>query len=681
MHDVCDRIFITWGRMFRDSEGPLKIRHLKTAYGDFVDLEERVVGDLFDERGADGNIRNSILEVHRYPPRPDELNILQRYSSLAPNSSARPRKRPLELPSPSYPSQNSRNIHDEIPSIEERDPETNRLSGAAIKRQRTYESVLNKTFDAHEPLRVREEQRGGLYHSSQTSGTQKSLHQVLDSQKSPGKKRTSWLAHLSIALLTFLAELNPYGTPTSLSLIGPQESIPCNEIDLSTIPDSPLGRETSSVSGASGGAIQLDRESTKSESPELRGSVHEVTPANPIDASGEQLSASAKSPEPSTTSFIFNSASQPVSIPQIVDEYAKHHGLRAMRTQIKAADVNRTSKRRSPTVDPAHAHNVRSNSEILRKSDPIFDPIESDTESFRGKQQMQSAKRLKSSKTPTASFTSPLVSNKAGADRRDGHFLMPSVPHPRTNGAGISLSEVTSPGQCENTRKSLRDPKDANMSIQIDQKRHGNNVADSLDQTQSEPCDNDRTNIGWETPKMNAVYQDIADTVQTSAQAITAWSQDPNKCSDGTGQLSVQQRDNLASSQDQEPDETTRLGHDANGVVRNPNYNRFDQEAERLAEEAEGQQEKRIREKKAEEKRSAREAMEEQNAAKLEATERKTNEERLVDEKGAKEEEARAEDLTQAKKANAKKELAEAKRIEETRANAARLAEEKETSE
>ena len=176
------------------SPRPLRIRHLKTAYGDFVDLEERVVGDLFDDRGADGNIRNSILEVHRYPPTPDELERVQRFSSFAPTSSARPRKRPLELPSQSYPSKDPRITYGEIRSIEEADAETSRPLMPASKRQCTRESRFNKALDPHKQLEMREEHGGRLYHSSQISRTQESIHQVLDSQRSPGKKRMSWVA-------------------------------------------------------------------------------------------------------------------------------------------------------------------------------------------------------------------------------------------------------------------------------------------------------------------------------------------------------------------------------------------------------------------------------------------------------------------------------------------------------
>ena len=167
------------------------MRHLKTAYGDFLDLQDRVVGDFFDDRGADGNIRNSILEVHTYPPTPDQLDILQRFSSLAPTSSVRPRKRPLELPSQSYPSQPSQRMHGEIPSIEESDSEAIISCETGTKRQRTRESRLNRTFAGNPESAMRQEQNGGPFHSSQTSGTQGSVHQVLDSQRSSGKKRTS----------------------------------------------------------------------------------------------------------------------------------------------------------------------------------------------------------------------------------------------------------------------------------------------------------------------------------------------------------------------------------------------------------------------------------------------------------------------------------------------------------
>ena len=643
-----------------------------------MDIERRVVGDLFDDRGTDPNLLNSILEVHRYTPDQDQLETIQRFSSLAPDSSARPHKRPLELSSQSYPSQSSRNMHREVPSIEAWDAETIGPFPTAAKRQCTRESRLNRTFEAHQPMNMREEHRGGLCHSSQTSGTQESIHQVADSQKSPGRKRTCPLSHLFIALLMYQAELNPYGTPTSLPLLGPQESVPGNEVDLSAIPDSPLGKED----GFSGKLLQLDGESTKSESPELRASVHESQPASPIDATDRRPTASADSPEPATSPFIFKSTSRPASIPQIVDDYAKNHSLAVEQSGEKAADVNRTSKRRPSTSDPAQAQNVRGNSDVLCKSDPIFDPIESDTESFHEKQRMQSAKRLRSGKAPTAGFTSPRASNQAGVNRRDGRFLVPPIPQSRTNGVRTSLGEFTSPEQREDIQEPRQDSEDADKSVQNDLERQGKRDTESLERARSEPCDKDLTKPIQEASKRSLVPNDIVDAPNIPSQATTTWSKGYPSSADGNGDSVVQQGGNWVSSRELEPDGTARLGHDTDVVAQIPDNCRLTQEAERLAEVAEEQQKKKIREKKAEENNMAQQTMEKQNAAKKEATERKANEKGPENGKGGKKEETRAAEFTQAKKAKAdEEELAEAKRIKEIRVKAARLAEEKRISE
>lgn len=642
----------------------LRIRHLKTAYGDYVDLERRVVGDLFDDRGTDGNIRNSILEVHRYPPEPDEFQTLQRFSSLAPNSSARPRKRPLELPSQSYTSQYSRNMHREVASIEGWDDKIDRPFGTATKRQRTREARLDRTYDAHQPLILREEQVAGLYHSSQVSGTQESIHQILDSQKSPGKKRKFWLPHLSIALLTDCADPNPYGTPTSLSLIGPQESIPGNEIDLSAIPDSPLG------SGASGGAMQLDRKSTKSESPELRASVREVPTAKPIDASVEQPILFTNSQGPSTIPSASNSALQPVSISQTDEEYAKNHRHGSRQVGEKTADVNSIPNRGSLAMDPPHALQ----SKTSPNSDPIFDLIESDTESFHEKQKMHGVKR------PESGQTASHATQNAGADRRNGPFLVPPILQSRRNGARIFLDKVPSPGQRANIQEPRFSPSDANMSIQNDLKKYGKHTAKTIGYAESKPCSNDRATIIRETPKKNIAYDTFTDKAQNPSRAATAGSQDSDKSTNGTIEMIIQQRDDLISNQEgeQEPYEKTHPRDDPNNVVRSPDDNRYAQEAEQQAAEAEKHQEK-----KAEKDRLDHEVMEKKDAAKeKEAVERKATDKRLADDEAANEEKARAEELAQVRKAKAKEvKLAETKRAEEIRENEARLAKERTASE
>ena len=475
---------------------------------------------------------------------------------------------------------------------------------------------------------------------------------------------------LSNAVFNHYADLNPYDTPTSLAFVGPQESIPSSEIDLSAIPDSPLGRETTSARGAFVGAMQLDRESTKSESPELRASVHEISPGDPIDASGEQPVTSVDLPERS-------SISRPVSILQNIDKCTKIYGLGVKQIGETAADVSQTLKHRPSTADLAQALNVQTQRSTLRESDPIFDPIESDTESFHEKQQMQSAKRLRSSRTPTARSGSPRASNNEGANRRDGHFLVPSVPN--TIGARKSLGDVTSPGQRDNIHLLKGDPKNANKSDRNDLKPQGEHDIETLEDAQSESCDNDRLKIARQTPKRNAVCNDFVNTSQTPSQATTAWSYDSNNSADSTAELLVQQRDNCVSCQNQQPDKTKHLGQDVDARISSIDGSRLAQEAEQLAEASEVQQAKEeVRGGKAEEKKSIREARGKGTAAKKETAERKTKEYVLANKEGAKGGTARADKSAQAKRANAKEEkLAEAKRMEETRVNEALLSEDK----
>ena len=613
---------------------PLTIRHLKTAYGDFLDLEHRVVGDFFDDRGTDGNIRNSILEVHRYPPKPNELEILQRYSSLAPNSSARPPKRPLELPSHPYPSEASQNIHGAIPSIEQSDSEIDTPYQAGTKRRRTREPVLSQNFGASQRSMTREGRGAELYLSSQTSGTQESIHQVVDSQKSLEKNRTFYLSHLFIIILIYLVVSNPYGTPTSLLFISSQDSIPSTDIDPSAIPDSPLGRGTTAGGGAFEGAVQLDRESNTSESPELDTSVRDVPLTDPNNTSGEQPITSADRPELSTTSGRSKAPLQAVSIAQIVDRYAKDHGLGVRQTHEKAADVDHTPMRTPLTADPAHAQFARSYSNTLCEPDPVFDPIESDTESFLEKQCMQSAKRLRSSKTPTQSYKPFRTSGGVEIDRRDGLFLVPSVPPSRTNVDSNSTRGLNGSVQRENIQTPRQDPRVSTSSVHSDPKRHREYDAECMKDPQSK----------------RSMRHGLMDAFQTSSQASTIWSQDSNESASGTAQSAVQQTDNAMLRQNKEHDKTTHSSHNERTAMSNLDGG----PSGRLTQETHEQQEKK----------AGRDLIKEQTATHKEAREKGKI---LADKKLARDQQTQAQELAQAKKETIKKgELAEAKRKEET---------------
>lgn len=370
--------------------------------------------------------------------------------------------------------------------------------------------------------------------------------------------------------------------------------------------------------GAFAGALQNDRESTKSDSPELGASVDGASPTRPIDTSGEQPVPSADLPQASNIPVVFNSASQPIPVSQNVDQYPKNHGLGAARnTSENVADINQTPNYRPSIADLAHVQDVQMHDSTRRESDPLYDPIESDTESFHEKQQMQSAKRLRSSRTPKATVRSHRESNRDGLNRRDGPFIVPAVPQLPINGVRKSQYEGTSIGQ----RKDIvppRELKDVNAHCTDGSKRPGK----PLEHTQS-------------------------DTYTNNESGKTALSSSNSSTSSGTTN-SVVKQDNTVSNQSQQPDDTIRLGHNADAVI----------------------------------KKSFGETMDRRNAANRESIERRTKESVLPDSRCMKDDQSQAKDATQVKKAKAREEeLAKAKQTEETRVNAARLLEGKKNRE
>lgn len=364
---------------------------------------------------------------------------------------------------------------------------------------------------------------------------------------------------------------------------------------------------------------------------------------HPINASGEQPIASAKSPKASNIPLVFNSASQPVPGSQNVDQCPKNHGLGAARkTSENVADVSQTPQQKPSTADLAHLQVLQIHSNTWRESDPLYDPIESDTESFHEKQQMQSVKRLRSSKTPTATVSSLQESNREGLDPRDGPFIVPAVPRLPINGMSKLQCESTSLGPRKNIPMPTRELKDVNANCLDDPKRLGNPLERALSDGYTNKFD-----LAAKTPKRNTVYSNLVDATQNLSPATTTLSQGDSSTSNVTTK-SIAQQDNTVSSQSQQPDNTIRLGHNTDAVI----------------------------------KESAGETLERSNAANRESIERRTKEDVLPDSRGAKGDESKAKESTQAKKAKAREEeLAKAKQTEETRVYTARLLEAKKISE
>ncbi len=162
-------------------------------YNERLDMEE-TVGAYFDDRKDPGNQSpsdeppfNSIVRVYRFPPDPRELRNSVRFGSLMPESTARPRKRPhtnlFETP--------RRSLHP-VASIEVCDDELpNGNFQVPNKRQRNNEARPNGMTGSDRPTLSQGYGKEGNDISSQTIGTQGSIHQVHDSQISTAGKRRS----------------------------------------------------------------------------------------------------------------------------------------------------------------------------------------------------------------------------------------------------------------------------------------------------------------------------------------------------------------------------------------------------------------------------------------------------------------------------------------------------------
>lgn len=230
----------------------LKVKELQDSWGGTLDLTD-TVGDVFDDRSSSGDILTSICKVIRYPPSPAELHNPNRFTSLLPESAARPQKRP---PPPQF-----RDAPRLLPSIEESiDQGRQSALTQPNKRRKVTREASSREVNTRAVPSCQEQLQGSQ------SQRQRSERQVLDSQTSPARSKN--LMGITRQLLNMTSDGTSYGTPNSLTsrepALGTQSTI-------HVVPDSPNnGRAL---------ADRRDRQRTKSESPELRVSVHDVAPS------------------------------------------------------------------------------------------------------------------------------------------------------------------------------------------------------------------------------------------------------------------------------------------------------------------------------------------------------------------------------------------------------------------
>ena len=264
--------------------------------------------------------------------------------------------------------------------------------------------------------------------------------------------------------LTLSLDSNPYGTPTSLSLISPHDHVLGDERIICMISDSPTSRGPRSISEAFEAAVDVQRERTKSESPELDSPIHDMALMNRASPAREQVDRGIHDiqPEippdlPSSTVQTDRRSKPAPSLTALTDAVSTprptlfQHSMNV--TPVVDNDSGRQQKKGAGnTLQRPSTHKTPPKDIILEEqaingiNGDIYDPIETDSESFREKQRMHSTKRLKTSNTIRGRVVSPWLPPSHGKERNDDGFVVPSLPASRYNGARIPLGLNANPG-------------------------------------------------------------------------------------------------------------------------------------------------------------------------------------------------------------------------------------------
>lgn len=372
------------------SRSDLEIKYLQDFWGSLLDMTT-TVGETFIDRACGVDISNSIVKVVRFPPTSSELENPFRCASIAPESSARPRKRGFEQ----FAERDQTELQDDV-YANTFDPEQLISSQRVSKRQR------KSLFDMHDVTNyLRPIQSGEVLgnvapqDSSQTAILQRSTCiQVNDSQRSPGHKRTASVQNLAGNWLIH-AGRNPYGTPPSFSLQSPQRLVSFNHHGNLAIPESPPSKKTSLTENAVLLTSERERGHARSESLELDASVHEIykadNPSIAFEKKGNEdersktsnNDASAISKSPSLPSYPIKIKATESKLQEKVHDQAAiaENGVLSSKPRFRLPNRGESNER----------------SATISKARDIFDPIDTEAEKSQELQNSRRVKRLKGS--------------------------------------------------------------------------------------------------------------------------------------------------------------------------------------------------------------------------------------------------------------------------------------------
>ena len=228
-------------------------------------------------------------------------------------------------------------------------------------------------------------------------------------------------------------------------------------MNISVIPDSPACRGPRIIREASETAADCHRESTKSESPELDSPIHDMAHVDPASPAGEQVDRGIREIQPGVPSEVpsrrvqtdhqSRSAASPIAVVDaelttkptpIQNSMGASSAMDDESEQQHTVYVPNTSEKSFKRKTPSKGRTLGEQAINGIKGD-IYDPIESDSDSFQKKQRMHTTKRLKIGNSIRGRFISPGVPPSVSKERKDDDFVVPSLPASRDNRGRIPL--------------------------------------------------------------------------------------------------------------------------------------------------------------------------------------------------------------------------------------------------
>lgn len=392
--------------------------------------------DINDAQAGDKK-ENATVKVYRNPPTSAELADPRRSESLPPNSLVRPQKRPLP---PLFSDSEQDNLQEPIdheyplrafPPVQ---------PYGRAKRQKIETLVDHSLTNSDRPVESLETQneyydqsRAALQHPSPT-------HHASDSRN---RKRESPAVQSSNVFAEIVQGSDPYGTPIS-SQSAPQGMDKPNETEIVSIPESPVsghdnfGRASQKSSGGHG--------STKSKSPELFPSTSRSPQSREASS---QLPTSSLPPLQHETEEKANAATSLVA-PQAANPHL--HGSQVLEFNNLAENPTRESALKTPSTTsgsgakhsgrlqrpesvkkaPALKRNRKVINGVKQKTPSVFDPIETSEGSTYEREQLRSAKRLKTIGPPLQTPKSEAMQAKSNSKSPAGPFLFQNASHSAT---------------------------------------------------------------------------------------------------------------------------------------------------------------------------------------------------------------------------------------------------------